>query len=127
MKEKTKTENKRKILNWILNIILIILAIIGVYLFLARIFGSSPTDFHLLLWISGFFGTAILKIFSMIYGLNRETGELKIGVKSSFKKFKTDISEIKQDINNIKQNINKFGGDVQDIKENLKRKGRKIK
>lgn len=100
MKAKTQ-ENKRKILNWILNILLIVLLIIGIYLFFTKIFGSSPTDFQLILWLFGFFGTAMLKVFNMIYGLNRETGELKISVREGFQK-------IKKDIYNIQQNLEAF-------------------
>ena len=95
MLNKKEQEKKRKIINWILNILLIILLVVGVYLFATRILGHSPTDFQLILWISGFFGTGLLKIFSLIYGLNREFGELKSDVRSSFRKIKIDINRIK--------------------------------
>ena len=89
-------EQKRKIFNWILNLALIILLAIGLYLFLTRIFGHSPTDFQLIIWIAGFFGTALLKIFSIVYGINREIGELKIRIQEGFIKIKNDIGGIKR-------------------------------
>ena len=92
----TAKQKKRRILNWILNILLIILLVVGVYLFLDKIFGSSPTDFHLILWLFGFFGTMVLKIFSMIYGLNKEIGEIKIQMINSFKKVREDINKLKK-------------------------------
>jgi len=82
------TENK--IINWILNILLIVFLITGIYLFITRIFGHSPTDFQLILWLLGFFSTTILKIFTLIYNLNREIGEIKIQIKEGFKKIKED-------------------------------------
>ena len=85
----------------------------------ARVFGSSPTDFQVVSSILGLYGMAVLKLFTLIYGLNREVGELKIGIKTSFEKIKTDT-------NNIKQNINIFGKDIQEVKFSL-RKGRRVK
>ena len=95
---KIETQNKRKTLNWILNILLIILLVVGAYLFFTKIFGSSQTDFQLIIWLFGFFGIAILKIFNLIYGLNREIGELKISVRESFGKIRKDIEDIKQNL-----------------------------
>lgn len=88
--------DKRKIFNWILNILLVILLGVGIYLFLTRILGHSPTDFQLILWIAGFSGTALLKIFNMIYNINREIGEIKIGVMEGFGKIKQDMKIINQ-------------------------------
>jgi len=98
-----KQDKKRKIFDWILNILLIILIIVGIYLFLSRIFGYSPSDFQLILWLFGFFGTAMVKMFSLVYNINREVGELKIGVKNSFDKIKKDINIIKLEIYDIKK------------------------
>ncbi len=95
MVQKKKTDEKRTLLNWILNVLLILLLIIGAYLLIARILGHSPTDFQLILWVVGFFGTAMLKIFSLIYNLNREMGEIKMNIKNSFNKIKTDVKDIK--------------------------------
>ena len=92
---KQSKDRKRKIINWILNILLIILLIIGAYMLLTRVLGRSPTDFQLILWIVGFFGTAMLKVFSLIYALNREVGEIKTNIKNSFDKIKVDVKDIK--------------------------------
>jgi len=98
-------DKKRKIFDWILNIILIILIIVGIYLFLNRIFGHSPTDLQLILWLFGFFGTAMVKMFSLVYNINREIGELKTNTKESFNKIRTDVSEIEQEISEIKNSL----------------------
>lgn len=87
-------DKKRKIINWILNILLIVLLIIGIYLFATRILGHSPTDFQLIIWLLGFFATAVLKVFSLVYNLNRELGEIKIQMINSFKKVREDISKL---------------------------------
>lgn len=108
---------KLKIINWILNILIIIFIIVGVYLFLARILGSSPTDFHFILWIVGLFVSVILKLFNLTYTLNREVGELNVGVKNGFKNVKTDIID-------VKENLHKFGKDIQEIKLSLRKRGR---
>jgi len=96
--EKMTKESKRKILNWVLNIIIIALIILGVYLFWQRIFGHSPTDFQLISWLAGLFISVMLKMFSLIYSLNRETGELKIKSFEAFNKIRIDINSIKQSL-----------------------------
>jgi O-antigen/teichoic acid export membrane protein len=96
MEEKNKKKDKkRRIINWTLNILLVILLIVGIYLLATRILGHSPTDFQLILWMVGFFGTAMLKIFSLIYSINRAMGEFKINIKNSCEKIKKDIKDIK--------------------------------
>jgi len=100
-------KQKSKIWNWILNTILVLLLILGIYLFLDRIFGNSPTDFQLILWLSGFFIMALVKGASLIYNFNRELGEFKIKSFHSFDKIKTDVTEIKNDISDIKKLIEK--------------------
>ncbi len=117
-KEKEDKEKKKKVFNWIINILLIILLILGMYLFFTRIFGNSPTDFQLILWLLGFFVTAMLKIYSLIYGLNREVGELKTGIKDSFKKIKSDTDDFKGELNIVMK-------DIQNIKKLLKKNVRK--
>jgi len=107
---KEQKNNLKKAFNWILNLLLIILLIIGIYMFYDKIFRGSPTDFQFILWIAGFFGAAIFKIFNLIYGINREIGELKIGelkigVKSGFNKIKNDISNINNNLQDIKKSI----------------------
>lgn len=88
-------KGKKKVINWILNILIIILIIVGIYLFVTRILGHSPTDFQLILWLFGFLVAVILKISALIYGLNREIGEIKANIKSSFNKIRIDLKEIK--------------------------------
>ena len=101
------TKQKKSIWNWILNIILVALLILGIYLFLDRIFGNSPTDFQLILWLAGFFGVAIVKGASLIYNLNRKIGETKIKSFHAFEKIKTDMKNIKKDVSNIKELLTK--------------------
>lgn len=89
-----------KIWNWILNILIVVFLIIVIYMFLARIFGNSPTDFQLISGSFGLVGMIVVKLFTLIYGINREVGEIKtelrVGVRSGFKKIKNDIQEIKE-------------------------------
>ena len=91
----------------VLNIILIALLILGVYLFFDRIFGNSPTDFQLILWLAGFFGMALVKGATLMYDLNGEIGETKIKSFHAFAKIKTDTKDIKREINNIKELVAK--------------------
>ncbi len=90
-----------KIINWILNILIIIFAIIVVYVLIDRIFGNSPTDFELMTYILGLYGMTILKLFTLIYGVNREIGELKINVRNGFNKIKEDMKRIENKIDNL--------------------------
>lgn len=118
-------QNKlRKIFDWILNIILIILLIIGIYMFYQRFFGGSPTDLHFILWIAGFFSVAILKLFNLVYGINREIGEIKVGVRSGFEKIKIDIHGIKINMGDVNTRLNRLDNNVQDIKKVLIRRER---
>ncbi|MBS3080956.1 hypothetical protein J4221_05770 [Candidatus Pacearchaeota archaeon] len=110
--EKNKDKNKlRKIINWILNILIIIFGIGAVYMIIDRIFGNSPTDFQIILWISGFLGSSIIKLFNVVYMINREIGEvkteLKFGVRNGFKGVKKDINEVKVEVHEIKNLLNK--------------------
>ncbi len=102
----SKKSKLMRIINWILNILIIILLIIGVYMFYDRFFGNSPTDFQFILWLFGIFGTAIIKLYGLVYGINREIGEVKIelkfGVRNGFKNVKEDINELKNGVQEIK-------------------------
>lgn len=85
-----------KVIDWILNILLVVFFIGTVYMILWRIFGNSPTDFQVISWVVGLFSVAVFKLFTFTYNLNREVGELKIGIKSGFGRIKEDIQEIKK-------------------------------
>lgn len=89
-----KQKNFRKLINWILNIIIVIFLILVVYMFLARIFGNSPTDFQIISGVVGLFGAFIIKLFSNFGNLNREVGEMKVGMKNSFEKVRGDIQRL---------------------------------
>jgi len=79
-----------EILFWIIMIILFIMI-------LSRIFGHSATDIQIYLAIfTGLFIIMghILKLNNNIGKLNREIGEIKIQMISSFKKVREDISKL---------------------------------
>ena len=84
-----------KVINWVLNILLVVFFIGTIYVILWKIFGDSPTDFQVISWVVGLFGVAVFKLFSLIYSMNREVGEIKIGVRNGFKRIKEDMQEIK--------------------------------
>lgn len=94
-----------KIFNWILNVLLVVLIIVGIYLFAARIFGDSPTDFQLISWTAGLLIAGMVKMANLIYNLNREIGEFKVKSISSFKVVKSDIGLIKTNIQRIREDI----------------------
>lgn len=95
MTEKSKF---MRAINWILNILIVIFLIIVIYMIFARVFGSSPTDFQVISSVLGLYGMAILKLFTLVYSINREIGELKIGVRESFGKIKEDVEDIKENL-----------------------------
>ena len=84
-----------KVINLVLNILLVIFFIGTVYMILWRIFGDSPTDFQVISWVVGLFSIAVFKLFTLSYNMNREVGEIKIGVRSGFRRIKEDMQEIK--------------------------------
>jgi len=94
-----------KLVNWILNIIIVIFLILVVYMFLARIFGNSPTDFQIISGVVGLFGAFIIKLFNNFSNLNREVGEIKIGMKNSFEKVREDFVRVREDISDLKELI----------------------
>lgn len=95
MQEKKKTN----IFDVILNIIIILLAILVIYWLIKLILGGSPElsefNFALIALLGGF----LIKIY-------REVGEIKVGLRYSFKNVREDISLIKNDINSIKEDMN---------------------
>ena len=74
-------------LNWI-DILIILLFLLAVYFILTRIFGHSASD--LTITISLFTVLAMA-----LYKLNREVGEIKIGMRNGFSRIKEDINSIK--------------------------------
>jgi len=96
-----------KVINWVLNILLVVFLAGTVYVFLLRIFGNSPTDFEVISWVVGLFSIAVFKLFTFTYKLNREVGEIKVGVRNGFGRIKEDVGEIRRDINEIKNLVRK--------------------
>lgn len=100
-----KKSKLMKIVDWVINILLVMSFIIMMYFILWRIFGDSPTDFSVTSSVLGFIGMAFLKIFTFIFVINREVGELKIGVREGFRRIKEDIGSLKEDMNGVKKDI----------------------
>lgn len=94
-------QNKKKIsvFNIIINIIIILLAILVIYWFIKLIFGGSPR-------LDEFNFAIIILLGSFLIKLYREIGEVKVGLKHSFKNIKEDISLLKGDMNSIKDDTN---------------------
>lgn len=92
-----------KVIDWVLNILILVFLIGTIYMILWRILGDSPTDFQVISWAVGLFGAAVFKLFTFTYNMNREVGELKIGVKDGFRRIKEDIGSLKEDIREIKK------------------------
>ena len=83
-----------EILFWIFLIILIIMI-------LSRIFGKSATDINIILTIAAI----MLAIMGHIVKMNREIGEIKVGIKYSFNNIKNDMNSIKKGLNLIKKKL----------------------
>ncbi len=90
-----KKSKLMKVIDWILNILIVVFFIGTVYMILWRVFGDSPTEFQVVSWIIGLLSMAVFRLFTLIYGVNREVGEIKVGVKSGFRKIKDDMGLIK--------------------------------
>ena len=73
-----------KVVDWVLNILLVVSFIIMMYFILWKIFGNSPTDFQVVSWVIGLLSMVVFKLFSFTYNINRDMN----GVKK-------DIGEIK--------------------------------
>lgn len=79
----------------------IALFILAVYLILTRIFGHSATDITI--------GITLFAILTnLLYKLNREFGEFKVKTIYSFDKIKKDISDMKEKMTKIEGNINEI-------------------
>lgn len=111
-----------KVIDWVLNILILVFLIGTIYMILWKILGDSPTDFQVISWAVGLFGAAVFKLFSFTYNMNREVGELKIGVRSGFGSVREDFRRVKEDIGKIDNSLNKMGEDVHEIKRLVKEK-----
>ena len=76
-----------------LDIALILLFLLLVYLILTRVFGHSATPIEITLTVFTVLG-------GLLYKLNREVGEIKIGVSNGFQNVAKDMNEIKNKIRN---------------------------
>ena len=110
-----KKSKLMKVIDLALNILIVIFLIGTIYMILWRILGDSPTDFQIISWAVGLFGAAVFKLFTFTYNMNREVGELKIGVKSGFRR-------IKEDIGRIDDRLDNFGEDIHEVKRLMKKK-----
>ena len=104
-----------KVIDWVLNILIVVFLIGTIYMILWRILGDSPTDFQVISWAVGLFGAVVFKLFTFTYNMNREVGELRIGVKNGFRRIKEDIGKIDDRLNNL-------GEDIHEIKILMKKK-----
>ena len=78
-------------INW-LEVLLWIMMIVIFIMILSRIFGNSATDIQVYLG----FASILVVIMGYISRLNREVGEVKVGIKHSFDKIKEDVGLIKK-------------------------------
>ena len=117
-----KKSKLMKIIDWVLNILLIIFFIGSIFMILWRIFGNSPTDFQVISWVVGLFSVAVFKLFTFTYNMNREVGELKVGVKNGFGGIKESFRRVKEDIGRIDNSLHKVGDEVHEIKRLVKKR-----
>lgn len=82
-------------LHWA-EIVALILFLFAVYLILTTIFGDSATPIEVTAILFGSLGTLFVKVYSSLYKLNREVGEMNLMMKHSFQKVKEDIGLIKK-------------------------------
>lgn len=80
--------------SWV-DILAVILFLLSVYLILLRLFGHSPTEIEIMIMLFSLIITLIFKGYTEISKLNREVGEIKIGVMNEFKKVTEDMQMIK--------------------------------
>ncbi len=96
-----------------LDILGIALLLFAVYLILTTIFGNSATPIEVTL--SLFLGLGSL-FGSQLYKMNRELGEIKVGLKHSFHKVKLEMGNIKSEIGDIKLEMGNIKSEIGDIK-----------
>lgn len=89
---------KIKLVDVIVNVLIIVLFIVAVYFILTRIFGHSATDLTIGITLFTFLGSLVFKMVHVMYGLNREFGEFRIKTINSFERLREDIGKIKNKI-----------------------------
>ena len=82
-------KKKPDIFDIVINIIITVLSILVIYWLIKLLLGGSPD-------LSQFNFALILIIASLFVKLNREVGEIKVGIKYSFEKIKEDMDLIKK-------------------------------
>jgi len=82
----------------ILNIIIILLGILVIYWFIQLIFGGSPS-------LSEFNSTLIILLASFLINIYREVGEIKTGLKYSFKEVRDNFDKVNKNIGLIKDKL----------------------
>mgnify|MGYP007077538691 CR=1 FL=1 len=84
--------NLNKLINLLVNVIVIVSAIIIIYWAIELLFGGSPTltEFNFLL---------IVMVMGILFKLYRELGEIKVGIKHSVTNIRSDINLIKSKMN----------------------------
>jgi len=90
-----------------IDIIVLIIFILTAILVFWYIFGDSPTFEQTMIgFISGAVFTIVIKMSYFNSNINREVGELKVGIKHSFINVKNNMNLLKKDNTEIKNNIN---------------------
>jgi len=97
------------ILDIIAKIIIVIGTVVVAYLSLQFIFGNSPDLSQINSMLIGIVVTVLFSItitfMKTFSNLNREIGEIKIGMKHSFIKVKDDMNILKNDMSLIKKKL----------------------
>ena len=91
-------KSKKTIFDIFLDIILILLSLLIIYWLIELIIGGSPT-------LSEFSFGLILILATLFIKLNREVGEIKVGIKYSFNKIREDINRANNNIELIKNKL----------------------
>lgn len=104
------------VLFWIIMTLLFIML-------LTRMFGSSASDLQI------FFTFLSILLIGMghIIKLNREVGEMKVGIKYSFNKVKEDTTLLRNNMNLIRKDTSSMKEDIKEIKENMQLINKKLR
>jgi len=68
-------------------IVALIFFLLAVYFILTTIFGNSATPIEVTAVLFGSVGALFVKVYSSLYQLNREVGEIKVGIKRAMSSF----------------------------------------